>query len=76
VTPQGGELNYQPIEFIEIGVGRQLGIEDQFFGILPGPFLPEPDETENLIVLLVLAQFAVGVTEDTGLSVLDQEGQA
>src|SRR5208337_1350383 len=74
-TAQGDELNSQPIEFIELGVGRQLGIEDQFFGIPPGPLLPEPDETEDLVVLLVLAQFAVGVTEDAGLGVLDQEGQ-
>ena len=69
-TAQGDELNSQPIEFIELGVGRQLGIEDQFFGIPPGPLLPEPDETEDLIVLLVFAQFAVGVTEDSGLGVL------
>ncbi len=74
-TAQGDELNSQPIEFIELGVGRQLGIEDQFFGIPPGPLLPEPDETEDLIVLLVFAQFAVGVTEDAGLGVLHQEGQ-
>jgi len=74
-TAQGDELNSQPIEFIEFGVGRQLGIEDQFFGIPPGPFLPEPDEAEDLIVLLVLAQFAVGITEDAGLGVLHQEGQ-
>src|SRR5271157_1804452 len=74
-TAQGDELNPQPIEFIEIGIGRQLGVKDQFIGISPGPFLPEPDEAEDLIVLLVLAQFAVGVTEDAGLGVLRQEGQ-
>ena len=74
-TAQGDKLNSQPIELIEIGIGRQLGIEDQFFGIPPCPFLPELDEAEDLIVLLALAQFAVGVTEDAGLGVLDQEGQ-
>ena len=74
-TAQGDEFNSQPIELIELGVGRQLGIEDQFFGISPRPFLPKLDEAEDLIVLLALAQFTVGVTEDAGLGVLDQEGQ-
>ena len=72
---QGDELDPQPVELIELGVGRQLGVEDQFLGILPGPFLPEPDEAEDLVVLLVLAQFAVGVAEDAGVGVLRQEGQ-
>ena len=61
-TAQGDELNSQPIEHIQLGVGRQLGIEDQFFGISPSPFLPKLDEAEDLIVLLALAQFAVSVT--------------
>ena len=72
---QRDELNPQPVELVELGVGRQLGIEDQFFRISPRPFLPEPDEAEDLIVLLILAQFTIGVAEDAGLGVLRQEGQ-
>ena len=49
--------------------------EPQFFGIPPGPFLPEPDEAEDLVVLLVLAEFTVGIAEDACVGVLDQEGQ-
>ena len=74
-TAQGDKLNSQPIEFVEIGIGRQLGIEDQFFGIPSSPLLPELDEAEDLIVLLVLSQFAVGVTEYAGLGILCQESQ-
>ena len=44
-------------------------------GIPPGPVLPEPDEAEDLVVLLILTQFTVGVAKDAGLGVLHQEGQ-
>src|SRR5208337_3186207 len=74
-TAQRDERNPQPVELIELGARRQLGVEDQFLRIPPGPFLPESDEAKDRVVLLVLAQFAVGVTEDAGLGVLDQEGQ-
>ena len=75
-TPaQRDEPNPQPVELTELGVGRQLGVEDQFLGIPPGPVLPELDEAEDLGILLVLAQFAVGVAEDAGVGVLHQEGQ-
>ena len=60
------ELNPQPVEFVEVGVGRQLGIENQFFfRVSPRPFLPEPDEAEALIILLILTQFTIGVAKDT-----------
>ena len=61
---QRDELNPQPVELVEIGVGRQLGIENQFFRVSPRPFLPEPDEAEDLIILLILTQFTVGVAKD------------
>ena len=32
---QGNEVNSQPVELIELGIGRQLGIEDQFLRIRP-----------------------------------------
>ena len=69
-TTQRDELNPQPVEFVELGVGRQLGIKNQFFRMPPGPFLPELDEVEYLIVLLILTQFTVGVAKDTSLGIL------
>ena len=68
-------MNPQPVELVEFGVGRQLGIENQFFRVPPGTFLPEPDEVEDLIILLILTQFSVGVAKDARLGVLRQEGQ-
>ena len=44
-------------------------------GYRPVRCFQNSDEAEDLIVLLVLSQFAVGVTEDAGLGVLRQEGQ-
>ena len=74
-TTQGDELDAQAIELVELGVGRQLGVEDQFFGILPRPLLPEPGEAEDLVILVALAQFPVGIAEDAGRGILHQEGQ-
>ena len=48
-------MNSQPVEVIELGIGRQLGIEDQFV-IAPGPFLPELGEAEDLGILAVLGR--------------------
>ena len=72
---QRDELNTQPVELVELGVGRQLGIENQFFRVPPGTLLPEPNEAEDLIILLILTQFAVGVAKDARLGVLRQERQ-
>jgi hypothetical protein len=65
----------QAIELVELGVGRQLGIEDQLLRISPRPVLPEPSETEDLVVLFALAERAVGVAEDTGRGILYEESQ-
>jgi hypothetical protein len=42
---------------------------------MASPLLPELDEAEDLIVLLVLAQLPVGIAEDAGFGVLGQERQ-
>ena len=54
--PQGDELDPQPVQLVELGIGRQLRVEDQLLGQAAGPLLPEFDEAEDLVVLLVLAQ--------------------
>ena len=74
-SPQRDELDPHPVQLVEVGVGRQLGVEDQFLGQAAGPLLPEVDEAEDLVVLLVLAQLAVGIAEDAGVGVLGQERQ-
>ena len=72
---QRDELNPHPVQLVEVGIGRQLGVEDQLLGETAGALLPEVDEAEDLVVLLVLPQLAVGVAEDARLGVLGQEGQ-
>ena len=49
---ESDEVDPQAIELIELGVGRQLGIEDQLLGISPRPFFPEPGEAKDLVILL------------------------
>ena len=69
------ELDSHPVQLVQVGIGRQLGVEDEFLGQMAGPLLPELDEAEDLIVLLVLAQLPVGIAEDAGIGVLGQERQ-
>ena len=73
--PQGDELNPHPVQRVEVGIGRQLRVEDEFLGQVSGPLLPEVDEAENFIILLIFAEFPVGVAENSRLGVLGQEGQ-
>ncbi len=53
----------------------QLGVEDQLLRKATGPLVPEIDEADDLIVLLILPQFPVGVAENARLRVLGQECQ-
>ena len=47
-------MDPQAIELAELGVGRQLGIENQLLRISPRPVFPEPGETKDLVILVAL----------------------
>jgi hypothetical protein len=63
------------MEPIQMAIGRQPGVKDQFFGKFPRSFPPELDESKDLLILLVLSQLAVGIAKNLLLSILGQEGQ-
>src|SRR4030042_5881393 len=71
-SPERNKGNPHPIEPIQIAIGRQLGVKNQFFGKLPRSFTPALDESKNLLVLLVLSQLSVGIEENPLLSILGQ----
>ena len=58
-SAQGDEPDPQSVEFIELGVRRQLGIKDQFFGIASRSVVPELGKTKDLVILAALAQFPI-----------------
>jgi hypothetical protein len=58
-----------------MAIGRQPGVKDQFFGKLPRSFPPELDESQNLLILIVLAQLSIGIAENPLLGILGQKGQ-
>jgi hypothetical protein len=74
-APQGHEFNVHLVEFVEIGVGGEPRIKDQFLGHLPGLLLPELNEAEHLVVLLIFPQIGGGVAEDLVFLLLGDEGQ-
>ena len=54
------------VQLVQLLVGRQLRIEDQFGGRLAGALLPEVGEAEHLRGLLILGDPGVGVAQDAG----------
>jgi hypothetical protein len=63
------------VEFVQIGVGRELGVEDELAGKLSGVLLPELDKPQDLVVLVGFAHFGIGRAEDTGVGIPGEEGQ-
>ena len=74
-APQGHEFNVHLVELVEIGVGGEPRIKDQFLGYLAGLLLPELNEAEHLVVLLIFPQIGVGVAEDLVVLLLGDESQ-
>jgi hypothetical protein len=72
-SPERDEPNALLIQAIQVRVGRQPRVKDQFLRQSARAFLPETNEGENLVILLVLAEIAVGVAEETLLAVLGQK---
>ena len=59
IGAQRDELDSRPIELAEFGVGRQFGVEDEFFGEAACPPLPEIHKAEDLVIPLVLGNWAL-----------------
>jgi hypothetical protein len=74
-SPEGDKGNPHPVEPIQMAIGRELGIKDQFLRKFPCPFLPELDESKDLLILLALSQLSIGIAEDPLLGILGQESQ-
>jgi hypothetical protein len=68
-------VDAQAVEFIQAGIGGQPGVEDEFLRVVARPLLPEAGEVEGSAVLVFFPQVGVGVAEDVGLGIMDQEGQ-
>src|SRR5262245_6011732 len=58
-----------------MGIGGQLGIEDEFFGQPSGTLLPELNEAEDLVSLLILTNLGIRVAEDALPLILREKRQ-
>ncbi len=68
-------MDAELVEAREVGVGGQLGIEDQLAGPLTGALLPVLGEAQDLVVLGALAERAAGVAEQARLGIAGEEGE-
>src|SRR5262249_41664798 len=72
---QRDEVDSEKVELTQIGIGRQLRVEDQFFRNPPRAFAPILDKAQDFVVLLSLAPSRVAVAEDPLLAGFGQKGQ-
>ena len=72
---EGDEANAALVQPVEVFVSGQLRIEDQLDGRTAGAFLPEVDEPQDLVGLLVFGDTGVGVAQDAGGGIAGQEDQ-
>jgi hypothetical protein len=54
-------LNPEPVQFAELGVDCQLGVNDEFLGKAAGAPFPKSDDTEDLVIPLIPVQLGIGV---------------
>ena len=74
-STQGDESDAHLVESIEVGIGGQLGIEDQLTGKRSGTFFPEFNKTKNLIVLIGFSNLGIGIAEYPLIGILSQKGK-
>ena len=74
-APQGHEVDPLLVEFAEIGVRRESGIENELLRHVPGARLPELDEAQDLVGLRLFAELPVRVAEDPGAGILGEKGE-
>ncbi len=72
---QGQEVDASLVDPPKVGMRRQPGIEHQFPGRPAIAFLPEPNEPEDFVILILLADPGVGVDEQAGVGVAGKEGE-
>jgi len=72
---QGQEGDATTVQFGEMGVGCQTAVEHQLPWEALMLLLVEIDEAEDCVILGVLADLGVGVAEDFGVCVPDEEGE-
>jgi hypothetical protein len=76
VTPaEGGEVHSHPVKPIQVGIGSESAVEDELLRQPARALLPELDEGEDLVVLLVFAHGGVGVAEHPRVGILGQKRQ-
>lgn len=74
-APECNESDPHLVEQIQIGIGGELGIEDELLGKRAGTLLPECDKVEDRIGLLVFPELRIGIAENPAVRVLGEESE-
>ena len=72
---QGHEQDATLVDFLEMLIGGEPGVKNQFRGQRSGLLLPEIDETQNLAGLLGFGNPGVGIAENALGGIARQENQ-
>src|SRR5208283_990068 len=63
------------VEAVQMSIGRQFGIEDEFLRNVACALFPEVDKLQDGIGLFFLADIGLSKAEDTGIDIVGQERQ-
>lgn len=74
-TPEGDEPDVHVIKASQVGEGRELGVENDVWGILSMLGFPEVEEGEDLLGLFAFSDVSTGVAEGAVLGILDQKDE-
>src|SRR2546427_2530968 len=74
-APQGHEEDSSPVQFLQMLIRRQLGVEDQLGGRSSGVLLPELHKPQDLARLLSLGNSGVGIAQDPFGGIARQENE-
>ena len=74
-SPEGDKGNAFLVEPVEVGIGGDLGIEDEFLGASAGTLLPIVNKLEDLIVLFRFTQLPIGVAENPRIGIVGEKCQ-
>ena len=74
-SPEGNEINAFLVESIEVSLGGELGVKNEFVGNLTRALLPIGDKRENFVVLFIFTKLPIGIAKHPSSGILSQKGE-
>ena len=74
-APESNENNTFLVQLVEVGIGGELRVKNEFVWDLAGSLFPIADKLENLVILFLFTKLSISVAKDPGVRILRQKSQ-